>query len=155
MNSKSKYLILNIGYPIILLILIAMPGNKGVAQFKPNLDLPAIQRVRAVTKDVQRPEMLSGLPIGSIYTNRRGAPGGHRNRGGKVLISNDVDSLKVIDYRKYKLIYLSSITNSWAGNHVQSTILRAKSFTLSSKLHYNKWIDELGFNLQVQLQISL
>jgi len=155
MRSKFAYVEwLKIRLFGILLILITLPSNKGVAQFKSNLYLNRFRQEMTVIKDVRQQELLTGLPLGANYNMERGIAVGIRSRNKNGLIKNDLSALRESNYRINKDISLSPFPGSWVGNEDHPSILRIKKFDLASILRYDKEVDKFDFNLKGQVELS-
>jgi hypothetical protein len=153
MISKRGYLLwLKSGHIKLLLILITVLANKGVAQFESNLQLPAPGQKMIVMTDVLRPEWSIVGEESNYYMGRGEAVGIRRN--GKRLRNNDLMGFNVSYYWNNEEIDLLPIPCSRTGVRNEPIILCYKSFNVAGKLYYDRQIDKMEFNLQSQLKVS-
>jgi len=154
MSSRWGYLLwLNSGLFKLLLILITVPANKGVAQFKTNWQLPVLRQELIAMKDLRRPEWSTGN-LRSNYVMGRGTSVGISNRLGNQLLRYGLTRFGADDYQQIESDHLTPFPGVWIGSNDKPAILSVNSFNVEGMLNYDKGIDKMGFSLQGQIKLS-
>jgi len=146
---KNKHLDtswIKIGLAIMLIVFIALPANKGVAQRQLKLSVPGYRLASTVNNDTQKVERM-GRVLAMVQNKLKKFNAG---REGNQIFSDFGGE----DSSKARGRYQSPFPSTWVGYSLKPTMLNIKKFNLASSIYYDNDIDELGFNILGQLKAS-